>query len=1789
MEDFQIKNIKSNNIDYNDNDTSLLSPISIKNNFGEKNDIVEFHLYDSNNNILLSDYNHKNIIKLEKNSDNLFEKIQVNPIQDINKLGYTYGEYFITYNFFTNILLSNNNNPFYISEISPSRTEIKISSLDIEYQELQNSFIEYIVTKNNRNYYSDFILNFGNNRYVIGVNIELDINEEIPSLYIKLYEPLPNDIGIKNTLWLNEVLNESYNFNLYKDFTEEITDDIIKLRKPNFTIDINNRISSPTPYLNISNILDNNNTSSLNHIESLINDNININIDYTSFSNFIHFSSAEERIRNFVYKLDQIQTMQRDIEVLNQIPSSSSSPLSSSIINLNNKIDNIIQNFDHYDRFLYYESSSYAYPKSGSTILPLSHPTSSQWLGSTDNTSQYYGGILLSSSLYDNTNKNYLYNNLPEYIKEDPQNDNIKLFTSMWGHYFDYLWIYVKDITNKLNADNRIDIGISKDLITETLNSYGINLYNNSRNNDDIYESILGTNTINTGSYYIENVISSSNEPFPYNNINGEIYKRLYHNLPYILKTKGTNRGLKSIINCFGIPETILKTREFGGNFFTGSFIENINHKFNYKLHLDNSNSISFKYQPFSSSNIFPSTIEFRFKPTEISSSQYIIEESNNLFRIEAYNTTGSNYDIRLGISGSYGWDYTENIQIPSYSKEWINFVITQDDNNSLDSTRNNTYYLYIGYKTKTNQKHIYTSSLYIDGSISSSYNNSFSTSGTLLFNGTQTPFYSGSIQEFRYWDNKLSIEDFSIHVNNPKSFYYNNTTGSYNNLKIRFPLGSELNNDSSNLIWHNISNTENIFPGVNNSDIYSIKGTPSFEYNYEDHLIENPNIGTSTETNEKINIINDELIPGDTLSPFISIRKTAKRGENIYDSEIGISPIYSIDDDIIKQLGDFNIGDYIGDPTEYSSTSYEELNKLKLFYFKKYLRTQDNNDIIKLLSYIDNSLFKIIKDFTPAKSNISTGLIIKSHILERNKISRFRPNITTQEISESILIPSMSGNNPSDYTGKNINDRYINYISGSIGYIQDDNIEFYNGDFKGSNLIAYYPSLNNIIYEYSIININENNLNDVLYFNIPLNPIEYNISSSRESNNKYNLDYSTNINIPTNLNIISNSLFNNEYNNIIQGEIQDSNYELKRHINPRYNGSKLIAQKFNEYNEGDISYGIEPVLNLYKTKFAYFEEITSQSLTLPERSNVYIKYLIDENSNITELSRQNTNIIDIQDIFNINKADIILDNNQSPSNQVTLDGLSDIFSGGFIYKPILQNLSTNTTTHNKIDFLYEDNIEILNIDGISLIENLPINSVILGDISLNSNPIASPPLGTPGTIITAITDSKLKIPITRNTPYQGEIRVRISGSIILRNTIKTPNNLIGTLWNVANNRSGDFEIPVDLQNPNNLSQLYNWGWTPQDNIRYAKIPVGATAYFYNNGSTTITTTLVGNGVKTQINFLTSYGVDFIRVELNSVSASISTPGLYNNMGNIPDVSGLSGVLPVSGSEGLNVDLEYPIDGFIILPENVQQGEVIIKNSQNIDGRIRAQVTALIISSSPAQLNFEELPNIYSNDIFIQNTPFYYTEPPEFLYISGSVDNGYNSGSASDENWYFERANSLESGSFFNKLVASYDFSNILYEINTNENNIIQLLDPLSSVGFENINDFFIPKIGDLVRLYNHDRNEFFIPFESEIKNITYPTLPPDENSYNNRFIIELSKEIPNQACLDYSISGSSAKQIQNYIFLSKEKDETNVIINKTKNEGNTSSGIIIPNTIDPNIKSKIGNIIKQLKNQNLI
>lgn len=1859
MEEFQIENIDPNQYtfqDYSDKDLNLLEPILLNKSFGFPEDVIEFHLLDSDGEIIESDYNYRNYQNRNTiENSSLFDLIELDPEKDLLRLGYSDGQFNIVYNFYRNLFGSSYNNNFFIKEISTDRTEIKIINPNIDYLNLQSLYINYIANRNQNAFYSDFFINLGNNKTLIGVNVLLDnVNTNEPGLYIKLYEPLPGEIELKTKLWVNESISDSYSYKLNKEFIFESTSDFNLLKGPNFDIEVNKQISTNTPYLNISNILDTNISSSYNRLQNILKDGIQINIDYNNFENFIHFSSIKERLDNFYYKIIQIQTLENDLNILTNL-SSSAEPgsINNSIIGIQNKINNIVQNFDGYENFLYNESGSNSYPKQNSTKpfinLPYNSTEVLTWLGSDDEQNGYYGGKLLEAFNYDNQNRDYLWNNLPEYIKFDTQNEQLKIFVSMLGQHFDYIWTYIKDITNKNIADNRIDFGISKDLVAETLKSFGIKLYTNSRNKQDIFLSLFGMDAYgsflpSTGSYNINTYITSSNYTIPDNDIQKEVYKRIYHNLPYLLKTKGTKRGLRALINCFGIPDTILSIKEYGGVIKELDYIENTINKFNYSL---NNNIFNILKIPFYPSNqqyintgfddIYPDTIEFRFKnySNPISNfTQSLIEfEQMNFINVTTAYISESLGEIKLSIK-----DYDNelvsssvSLTLPIYDGGWWNVNLTRETGSiRTDQTGSNqTYTITIGNKNQYGIQYLESASIFIDGSVSSSYNKSWNSFNKILLGGgTVNNVFSGSLQEFRYWIGSIPIEDFKDHILNPKSISYLNETSSYNNLIFRLPLGSELDTLKQNInssSYHPSQILSFISGGISSS--ITENTSPNFiiyEPNYEEYKLNSPVL---FESNEKIKIIESDILPDNTLSPNISIEKPLEFEQTEINTnlEVAFSPQDSINYNIIEQLGNFNLDEYIGDPRDKQKTKYPDLNKLKSFYYQKFLRKQNIFDLIKLLSYFDNSLFKMIKDFIPAKSDIATGFVVKSPILERNKALIFEPVLNTSYFEGELNTAFISGTNPVSTNLLTSNTKEYSYVSGAFIVNNNDNKEWFTGDLKGNNITIHKQSDKNIVYENNTIDPANLGINSN-YSQIPINPILNNVEKYKKNTKYLNVDYSNNINLAINNDLITASLLDGIEDPLIFADIQESNYSLSRHIIPRYLGSKTISKTYNKWNEGDKSYGKTAAIDKKSTRFAYFQEITSQSLTLPGRTNAYIKYLIDKDSNITELTRQNKSLFDVQSIFNIEKVDIILDDNLSPSKQQQLDGLKNIYIGGFRYEPVLQNI---VGSHKFLEYTYETDITVPNISGSgSTFQYLGSSSLIIGNPVLGNGITYTQ--GYNNISITASLDSEIYFPVQRNTGYDGEIIQRISGSFEFISYVSPPTDKKIQFYS-----GKDYTGIVKEFNAPLYYDSYNMGPVPDPitgelihvnrDVVSLKVPEGVNLILYNAvidggvlftpgdypnssyagggcfafGNSGLMPLCSGTGGATGfdariLNSLITLEVDN---QWNPFSPVIG--GIDNDVLFLDDIIGqqsyssssfgnsITTPITLEKINEVGVKITFNIDGYIILPANQNSGNIplrVIPNLLSNPDRIKSKIT-FINQTTSNKIQF------YSNPTFVSklnrlNTPFLFGSPPSILYISGVLDNGFFSGS--ETNWYFKRG-IYEGGNLFNLVTASYDLSNIVYNKIQTGNNFIQSFPPFSYLGYEDVESFFDIKVGDLIRFYNHDKNEFPIPFEREIIKIIYPSNPPHPTLIDktNRLFILVNDNIPDQSCVDNY--NEIKTDIQNFIILSKISDETNVILNTSKKEGETSPGILIPENLDPKFKGEAGNIIKQLKNQNLI
>lgn len=540
-----------------DTDSNNINSTIIQSNFNVGTDIIQAYLYDADQNFInriTTGYKLNNLPEGEST-----DTLEIDPAADLVSNTYTQGTYEVSYNFVSPLLKNNPN--LFISEISLDRTELKINSNTLNSLQLEAAYETILTDLNDTVTFDGFYLDFGSNQLEFGINVGYNGND----LLIKLYQPLDSDYNVGSNFNILSKKADSQSYRVQFP-AEEIEVETKKyLRGPNLNLKTTTQANTSTEFRSINTITSASTQDLTNQLQSVLAENrAELNIDYTDYNNFTFFSSANTRLTNFNYKVTQIENYNTQIATLDGLTNTPASELSSSKAFYENEIKSIIKNFDGYDYYLYYSSGSKAWPKQNIeqpyTLFSYTSSEATTWLAQQ----------AVTASEYDRENRNNLYEIFPNYIVEDTDNEQFKLFTELTAQMFDEIWVYTKALENRQDGDNSLGGGISIDLVADALKSYGLDIYESSFSNSDLFTSLLGMTEAGgtlppTGSELITNYVTASAETIPSNDAQKLIYKRLYHNLPYLLKKKGTTAGLRVLLNCFGIPDTILRISEFGG------------------------------------------------------------------------------------------------------------------------------------------------------------------------------------------------------------------------------------------------------------------------------------------------------------------------------------------------------------------------------------------------------------------------------------------------------------------------------------------------------------------------------------------------------------------------------------------------------------------------------------------------------------------------------------------------------------------------------------------------------------------------------------------------------------------------------------------------------------------------------------------------------------------------------------------------------------------------------------------------------------------------------------------------------------------------------------------------------------------------------------------------------------------------------------------------------------------------------------------------------------------------
>lgn len=1295
-------------------DQELIPSKDIIRNFGDVNDYVEAHLYSTDGRLLESDYRYKGYLipsDISIADTTTVNSLIFDPAGHVQSLGYTVGSFKIDYRVYRKKIFDLAEKIFFINEISSDRKEIRIISNYISDDTVEANSIEFIREIETSTYFKDFLLNFGDNKVVNAVNLALDKSSTPYSLVIKLYQPLPTEFDLKTSLWVVEELSDPIQFEVELAL-DPVAEEVEFIGPANFNISLDSEQAISSDYQTLNSIYSTNSlTDYQNIVNRLKNNSAGVNIDYSDFSNFIHFSSAAERLNNFVYKLQLIEDYNYNINVLKTVPNYTSGSISSSIHTIEGNITGIVEKFDGYETYLYTVSESNSWPKVGAypsySLLPTTSSAALYWLGSTDETSPYYGGMLHTASIYDLENQDNLVFSIPEYISEDENNQAYLLFMNMAGQHFDNIWVYIKAINDLHKANNSFKEGISKDMVYNALRSLGIKLYNNNTN-ENIFDYFIGNVS---GSYTItgsHGIVSGEDR-------SKELFKRLYHNLPYLLKSKGTNRGIKALISTFGIPDTILSVNEYGGSDKFSGTMDYSYDRFSYALFNSGSSNLDLKWAPLTQNKLkydtftlVPDSVEFRFKPdvNNIPQTSTILQKfSDSLNTVDfgiVMDYTSSNgipsANVRFLLADSAEY-VSSSLTLPIYAtgsdgdSYWWNVLLRRNIKYSdfdpywgepYDTSSIQQYDLIVKNSISGRVAFQASASIYATGSNRGVLNNSWSDYGDVsdhrfLTIGspslTNLSFPSGSnfnghLQEVRYWSEPLSDTAFDYHVLNGESYEGNYSGSAFNDLAARFPLGNNLvtyNHSASTSIQSVHPNYTVPYSSGSIGDLttlslygsaiyglnaYGATGSLPFflnenkayffrypdENNYDPFYNVNyastPNSGYYNPVTEKVRVV-DNSVNSDVLSPMVRMETPdVYRTKDVQFLDVSFSPQNEINKDIIAEFGStLNIDNIIGDPSKQYDSSYDELSKLNSFYYSKFADKFNLTDFIRFISSVDNTLFKMIEDYVPARSRLSTGITVKSPILERNRVQRQKPI--------GILEGTVEG--------------HLDELN-IFGEAKNENVdgsteEFITGELQGSVLDLQEQ-------------FEKNNTNPYLLPTGSIDAIKFYLS-----------DYNTQQGVVTQ-NVTSSVYKKIDPSNdevLAPAEVQDGYYSYKRHSLPRYEGSKSTSQKYNVYTVGDNSYGKNAAIDYNVLKFGWVNSINPKNLNFYNKTTLNLKHLINESGSLTELNTDNKNLFEVQNTFKSGDQVVVsLFDKTRPTNQSSLNGSKEIFLGGFSYTPIL-------------------------------------------------------------------------------------------------------------------------------------------------------------------------------------------------------------------------------------------------------------------------------------------------------------------------------------------------------------------------------------------------------------------------------------------------------------------------------------------------------------------------------------
>ena len=668
---------------YTPNKLKLLDPVNgyLQNPwFGFSDfDRVELHVYDINKNLLQS--NHKVdgwAIDTDKDGAPL---INVSINENLRAAGFSQGVFTVVYNFHRDAAGAPVGPKFKVETISKSRTEIRLVATDLFAEDSGDELLESFFSRfqklkttstvqapyqvqaiPNNPLWTNMSINFGFNRlyhvtaWVIDDVFPL-IQDQPETIILKLLKPLPLDITEEQMGWL--VADATQPAINRVQLESEVVFVGNSLRGPNFDLCLDETPRVQTDFKSYNDVLggDSDTKSNiLNNVSSSL-DGMRLNIDYSVLENYVHFSSAETRVSNFIYKLKQIRSYDTnartydyseypasDLYIYEYTGSHGSKYVKQYQKTWVDKKVKLINEFDDFEKWLYFESGSVSkynttsgsrgggiHDWSRSAIQPFPKLSGSykndlwtedyldwnldqlfDWAVhavfipgpnyellnlTSSKVNSWTNTTVASASAFDKQNNNLLQKTVPQYLSDTGkvQNETYLRFLDLVGQSHDVSWTYTKYFTKLNTRLQNTNFENREGISDDTVYHIGKSYGINLLDGDPNQDLWYYRLGQSSTGTVLQNNPTSSIKTLSSKQRTAEVWKRLVNNLPYLLKAKGTAAGVRAIINCYGIPEHILPINEYGSSKQSEQTTRYKDHNFSYCLNF-NSQSIATKW-----------------------------------------------------------------------------------------------------------------------------------------------------------------------------------------------------------------------------------------------------------------------------------------------------------------------------------------------------------------------------------------------------------------------------------------------------------------------------------------------------------------------------------------------------------------------------------------------------------------------------------------------------------------------------------------------------------------------------------------------------------------------------------------------------------------------------------------------------------------------------------------------------------------------------------------------------------------------------------------------------------------------------------------------------------------------------------------------------------------------------------------------------------------------------------------------------------------------------------------